>query len=72
MAQAVKAMNLKHAVITTVNRDERRDGGAPIFAAVIKRIRELQPGCSVEVLIPDFKGSLDALENRHGCPTGDP
>src|SRR5512137_1337678 len=57
VAQAVKAMNLKHAVITSVNRDDRKDGGAPIFAMVIKRIRELLPGCSVEVLIPDFKGS---------------
>lgn len=62
VAQAVKAMQLKHAVITSVNRDERRDGGAPIFAAVIRRIRELQPGCSVEVLIPDFKASLEALK----------
>ena len=61
VAQAVKAMNLKHAVITSVNRDERRDGGAPIFAMVIKRIRQLHAGCSVEVLIPDFKGSLEAL-----------
>ena len=62
VAQAVKSMNLKHAVITSVNRDERRDGGAPIFAMVIRRIRELHPGCSVEVLIPDFKGSLAALK----------
>ena len=62
VAQAVKAMALKHAVITSVNRDERRDGGAPIFAMVIRRIRELHPGCSVEVLIPDFKGSLEALK----------
>ena len=54
-------MELKHAVITSVNRDERRDGGAPIFALVIRRIRELLPGCSIEVLIPDFKGSLEAL-----------
>ena len=54
-------MNLRHAVITSVNRDERQDGGAPIFAMVIRRIRELHPGCSIEVLIPDFKGSLDAL-----------
>jgi len=61
VAQAVKAMELKHAVITSVNRDERRDGGAPIFAMVIKRIRQLQPGCSIEVLIPDFKGSVEAL-----------
>jgi lipoic acid synthetase len=62
VAQTVKAMNLKHAVITSVNRDERPDGGAPIFAMVINRIRELHPGCSIEVLIPDFKGSLDALK----------
>ncbi|OGO25721.1 MAG: lipoyl synthase [Chloroflexi bacterium RBG_16_54_11] len=62
VAQAVKAMQLKHAVITSVNRDERKDGGAPIFAMVIKRIRTLHPGCSVEVLIPDFKGSIEALQ----------
>ncbi len=62
VAQAVKAMHLKHAVITSVNRDDRRDGGAPIFAMLIRRIRQLSPGCSVEVLIPDFKGSLSALK----------
>jgi len=61
IAQAVKAMNLQHAVITSVNRDDRRDGGAPIFAMVIRRIREIHPGCSIEVLIPDFKGSAEAL-----------
>jgi len=61
VAQAVKAMDLKHAVITSVNRDERRDGGAPIFAMLIRRIRQLHPGCSIEVLIPDFKGNLEAL-----------
>jgi lipoic acid synthetase len=62
IAQAVKAMDLKHAVITSVNRDDRKDGGAPIFAMVINRIRQLHPGCSIEVLIPDFKGSLEALQ----------
>ena len=62
VAQAVKDMDLKHAVITSVNRDDRKDGGAPIFAMVINRIRELHPGCSIEVLIPDFKGSLEALK----------
>ncbi len=62
VAQAVKAMHLQHAVITSVNRDDRKDGGAPIFAMVIRRIRQLQPGCSIEVLIPDFKGSLEALQ----------
>ena len=61
VARAVQAMDLGHAVITSVNRDERPDGGAPIFALVIRRIRQLQPGCSVEVLIPDFKGSPEAL-----------
>lgn len=62
VAEAVKAMNLQHVVITSVNRDERRDGGAPIFAMVIRRIRQVHPGCSIEVLIPDFKGSPDALK----------
>ena len=62
VAQAVKAMKLKHAVITSVNRDDLEDGGAQIFAMVIQRIREMHPGCSVEVLIPDFKGSIAALK----------
>ena len=62
VAQAAQLMKLKHAVITSVNRDDRRDGGAPIFSMVIRQIREMVPGCSVEVLIPDFKGSLEALK----------
>ncbi len=62
VAEAVKSMDLRHAVITSVNRDERSDGGAPIFALVIQRIREIHPGCSIEVLIPDFKGSREALK----------
>lgn len=62
IAEAVRAMNLKHVVITSVNRDERADGGAPIFAMVIRRIRKVQPGCSIEVLIPDFKASEAALK----------
>jgi len=62
VAQAVKDMDLKHVVITSVNRDERRDGGAPIFALTIRKVREIQPGCTVEVLIPDFKGNRAALE----------
>ncbi len=61
VAEAVQRMKLRHAVITSVNRDERSDGGAPIFAETIRLIRELMPGCSVEVLIPDFKGSEEAL-----------
>ena len=62
VAQAVKSMNLNHVVITSVNRDERKDGGAPIFAQVIERIREVRPECSIEVLIPDFKGNEEALK----------
>jgi lipoic acid synthetase len=61
VAESVRDMNLQHVVLTSVNRDERKDGGAPIFAMVIRKIRELQPGCSIEVLIPDFKGDEDAL-----------
>jgi len=60
--QAVKAMQLKHAVITSVNRDELPDGGASVFAAVIRGIHNEVPGCTVEVLIPDFKGDLNALK----------
>ena len=62
VAETVRALGLRHVVITSVNRDERADGGAPIFAMVIKRIRQLQPGCSIEVLIPDFKGNRAALQ----------
>lgn len=62
LAQAVKAMNLNHVVITSVNRDERKDGGAPIFALCIEKIRQVQPHCSIEVLIPDFKGNREALQ----------
>ncbi|MBI5463347.1 MAG: lipoyl synthase, partial [Ignavibacteriales bacterium] len=61
VAEAVELMNIKHAVITSVNRDERADGGAPIFAETIRLIRERVPGCTIEVLIPDFKGSEEAL-----------
>lgn len=61
VAQAVKSMSLRHVVITSVNRDERKDGGAPILAGCINRIREVQSSCSIEVLIPDFKGSQEAL-----------
>jgi len=61
-ARSIQKMNLKHAVVTSVNRDERRDGGAPIYAMLIRRAHELQPGCSIEVLIPDFKGSIEALK----------
>jgi lipoic acid synthetase len=61
VAQAVQAMGLRHAVITSVDRDDLPDGGASVFAAVIRRIRELQPGCTVEVLIPDFCAEIGPL-----------
>lgn len=62
VADAVARMGLRHAVITSVNRDDQADGGAAIFAATIREIRARRPGCAVEVLIPDFKGSREALE----------
>ncbi|UCC85499.1 MAG: lipoyl synthase [Gemmatimonadota bacterium] len=61
VAEAVKAMDLKHAVITSVNRDDLPDGGAAVFAGTIGAIRELAPGCSVEVLTPDFQGDPSAV-----------
>ncbi len=62
VAEAVRAMELQHAVITSVNRDDLPDGGAGIFAETIRAIRRLVPDCSVEVLTPDFKGDLEAVE----------
>jgi lipoyl synthase len=59
VAEAVATLGLKHAVITSVNRDDDNIGGAEIFAETIRRVRESSPGCRVEVLIPDFQG-LDA------------
>jgi lipoic acid synthetase len=61
VARAVAHMKLKHAVVTSVTRDELPDGGAYIFAQTIRHIRELVPDCTIEVLIPDFKGSPAAL-----------
>jgi lipoic acid synthetase len=62
VAEAVTQMGLKHTVVTSVNRDELRDGGATLFAATIRWIRRLNPDCTVEVLTPDFKGSMEALK----------
>jgi len=62
VAEAAAAMGLKYAVITSVNRDDRKDGGAELFALTICAIRERVPGCRVEVLIPDFQGSHDAMD----------
>jgi lipoic acid synthetase len=62
VADAVARMGLRHAVVTSVNRDDRPDGGAAVFAATIREIRARVPACAVEVLIPDFKGRWDALQ----------
>lgn len=61
VAEAVLALGLRHAVITSVNRDELADGGAAIFAETIRQTRQLSPGCTIEVLIPDFEGNREAL-----------
>jgi lipoyl synthase len=56
VAEAVATLGLKHAVVTSVNRDDDNVGGAKIFSETIREIRDLVPGCRVEVLIPDFQG----------------
>jgi lipoic acid synthetase len=61
VAEAVQVLGLRHAVITSVNRDELEDGGAAIFAETIRQTRQLSPGCTIEVLIPDFEGNESAL-----------
>ncbi|MBI3896396.1 MAG: lipoyl synthase [Acidobacteria bacterium] len=61
VAQAVAQLGLLYTVVTSVNRDDRRDGGAEIFALTIQAIRHIRPECRVEVLIPDFQGSMEAL-----------
>jgi lipoyl synthase len=61
VAEAVEQMGLRHAVITSVNRDELADGGASLFAATIRAIRDRLPHCRVEVLTPDFQGNADAI-----------
>ena len=62
MAEAAAELSLAHAVVTSVNRDDLADGGAAHFAATIRAIRTRMPACTVEVLIPDFCGSEEALE----------
>lgn len=62
VAEAVAQMGLRFAVVTSVNRDDQPDGGASLFAATIRAIRERVPGCGVEVLVPDFQGSREAMD----------
>jgi lipoyl synthase len=66
VAEAVQALGLRHAVITSVNRDELVDGGAAIFAETIRLTRRTNPGCTIEVLIPDFEGNEAALTSVCG------
>jgi lipoic acid synthetase len=61
VAEAIRALGLRHAVITSVNRDELPDGGASAFAETIRQSRRLNPTCTIEVLIPDFEGNERAL-----------
>ncbi len=67
VAEAVSAMGLDHVVVTSVNRDELPDGGASIFAETIKAIRKRRPATTIEVLIPDFKGSRSSLDTVLGA-----
>lgn len=62
VAEACEAMGLRYAVVTSVNRDDRKDGGAELFRMTIDAIRARIPGCKVEVLVPDFQGSHAAME----------
>ncbi len=62
VAEASQRLELKHVVITSVTRDDLKDGGSKHFAATIKAVRQQLPKCSIEVLIPDFQGNKDALQ----------
>ncbi|MDQ3746052.1 MAG: lipoyl synthase [Acidobacteriota bacterium] len=62
VAEAVRHLNLAHTVITSVNRDDLADGGAAHWAETIRQVRALNPGCRIEVLIPDFNGDREALD----------
>jgi len=62
VAESVEQLNLRHVVITSVNRDELKDGGASIFTETVRLINEKIPDCTVEILIPDFKGEEHAFE----------
>lgn len=63
VAEAVKLMQVKHAVITSVDRDELKNGGSMVWAATIRKIREESPTTTLETLIPDFKGNMDAVDD---------
>lgn len=62
VAEAIRLMGVKHAVITSVNRDELKDKGAGVWAATIRKVKEMNPETTMETLIPDFKAQWDLLE----------
>ena len=62
VAESIKLMGVKHAVITSVDRDDLRDGGATIWVETIKAVREISPGTTMETLIPDFQGKWENLQ----------
>jgi lipoic acid synthetase len=69
VAESVKQLGLKYAVVTSVTRDDLVDGGANVFFETVKEIKKINPGCKVEVLIPDFQGNLDSLKKVvDSCP----
>jgi lipoic acid synthetase len=68
VVDAIKQLDLRHAVITSVNRDELEDGGASVFKECIRILRAEKPDCTVEILIPDFKGEVKAYEIIKKCP----
>ena len=62
VAESVKKLGLKYVIITSVTRDDLNDGGANVFFATVNKVKKLNKECKVEVLIPDFKGDIDALK----------
>jgi lipoic acid synthetase len=69
LGETIAAMKLRYVVITSVDRDDLRDGGAGHFVDCIRAVRELSPGTKIEILTPDFRGRLDrALEILDACP----
>ena len=66
VAESVKKLGLKYVVITSVTRDDLKDGGASVFSDTVREVKKSNPGCKVEVLIPDFKGERDSLKKVLG------
>lgn len=62
VADSINKMQVKHAVLTSVDRDELKDGGSKVWAATVREVRIVSPGTTMETLIPDFKGNWDALQ----------